>query len=210
MGHTIITNHHNHLLPVHPHLRGAYIFGGKLIVQQSGSSPPTWGIRSRSTKKTIVNRFIPTYVGHTWLACWWPPCFPVHPHLRGAYRNLRHPVTSASGSSPPTWGIRFVNLIHHDISGSSPPTWGILFAITYHPFSDRFIPTYVGHTKAITSPMQSATVHPHLRGAYWSYISTFKVVTGSSPPTWGIHIREKTPRPEKRFIPTYVGHTKKG
>ena len=51
----------------------------------------------------------------------------------------------------------------------------------------RFIPTYVGHTLVVVMPVVSASVHPHIRGAYsLAFCSPIQV---------------------HRFIPTYVGHT---
>ena len=50
---------------VHPHIRGAYSDFTCLRGAKHGSSPHTWGIRNAPDMRMTVNRFIPTYVGHT-------------------------------------------------------------------------------------------------------------------------------------------------
>ena len=172
-----------------------------------GSSPPTWGIPVPGGLVSRVQRFIPTYVGHTGSGRRPGWSGPVHPHLRGAYfivfiRSGRH-----VGSSPPTWGIRpdprsqssfsrfiptyvghtaYLNSKEAAQYGSSPPTWGIPGYGTERQDATRFIPTYVGHT-AFCSPSRGFTaVHPHLRGAYDTRGICTLSLNGSSPPTWGI------------------------
>ena len=157
------------------------------LATTDGSSPPTWGIRwSRYTPPRWA-RFIPTYVGHT---TFFPMSYcvhSVHPHLRGAYRRGDGFRLRAIGSSPPTWGIRC-----HRSAG---------------PNGNRFIPTYVGHTRSRAILALQRTVHPHLRGAYLSRVVGLTWRNGSSPPTWGIRGRVPGNGPGIRFIPTYVGHT---
>ena len=152
---------------VHPHIRGAYAAGRGRFPAPPGSSPHTWGIRKRRNRVYSRHRFIPTYVGHT-RRCTCPPCrCTVHPHIRGAYALW-------GGATTPT-------------RGSSPHTWGIPNAITYQSCSNRFIPTYVGHTRSWKVPGKPSAVHPHIRGAY--------------------HQRHRSGSCIGRFIPTYVGHT---
>ena len=91
---------------VHPHLRGAYIAVEALKQQQNGSSPPTWGIHITVPDDLAQRRFIPTYVGHTHRHRHSRHAGPVHPHLRGAYKQPETQRQSSAGSSPPTWGIR--------------------------------------------------------------------------------------------------------
>ena len=131
----------------------------------------------------------------------------VHPHIRGAYRHVvvAHPFRV--GSSPHTWGIRYI--IHHDKEHL------------------RFIPTYVGHTRSRPVSWTILSVHPHIRGAYdaekrfsadvngssphtWGiryFLCPFQGRDGSSPHTWGIPSEIRGPCFRHRFIPTYVGHT---
>ena len=112
-------------------------------------------------------RFIPTYVGHTPVRVNVPSALPVHPHIRGAYPPAVGWSLHLHGSSPHTWGIRANSGV----------------AMQY----DRFIPTYVGHTRAGDFLLGRWAVHPHIRGAY--------ALGGVAKIT------------DARFIPTYVGHT---
>lgn len=91
---------------------------------------------------------------------------PVHPHLCWAYPSLHLAAISQNGSSPHTWGILY------------PPS--------LHEYDVRFIPTYVRHTLISFSWFASPPVHPHIRGAYLSYLFVFVSNNGSSPHTWGI------------------------
>ena len=70
VGHTLsllgqIVNH-----AVHPHIRGAYEGRAIEVELECGSSPHTWGIHSSPKWRKNLERFIPTYVGHT------PRCNP--------------------------------------------------------------------------------------------------------------------------------------
>ena len=75
-----------HVTPVHPHIRGAYRCGRCPKTNSIGSSPHTWGIQAWPSEYSQLNRFIPTYVGHT---------------QPGSQRGER-----MCGSSPHTWGIQ--------------------------------------------------------------------------------------------------------
>ena len=92
----------------------------------------------------------------------------VHPHIRGAYQFGRFHNTRKLGSSPHTWGIPLDYL-----------------AVVQ---SNRFIPTYVGHTGGGGGGAGG--------------------MSGSSPHTWGIPPDMFVYREPVRFIPTYVGHTR--
>ena len=67
----------------------------------------------------------------------------------------------------------------------------------------------MGHTASIRWSRRICAVHPHIRGAYRFDSSPNNSKNGSSPHTWGI--RSASPRISflSRFIPTYVGHTRK-
>ena len=173
--------------PVHPHLRGAYQGVSAHRVGVCGSSPPTWGILFIAVSLMVLSRFIPTYVGHTISARSFMRQRSVHPHLRGAYVKSTREWLEDLGSSPPTWGIRTASQPYRAIN--------------------RFIPTYVGHTLWRSGRKPNSTVHPHLRGAYDSTSGKFTSISGSSPPTWGIHGVDAFGVVLVRFIPTYVGHT---
>ena len=114
-------------------------------------------------------------------------CRAVHPHIRGAY------IWPANSSAA--------------FFGSSPHTWGIPASETGTHSPQRFIPTYVGHTRSRSGAVFCSTVHPHIRGAYSSCSSTLQINRGSSPHTWGIPIISIVSSRSWRFIPTYVGHT---
>ena len=132
------------------------------------------------------------------------------------------------GSSPHTWGIRSAGFrssrqrrfiptyVGHtscssvsviSISGSSPHTWGIHWAPPGKPAPPRFIPTYVGHTTLSKAPNGRRAVHPHIRGAYARRRFASSKSRGSSPYTWGIRSAGFRSSRQRRFIPTYVGHT---
>ena len=106
VGHTDNTDATNKLATVHPHIRGAYAC-------QPGSCGNS-------------GRFIPTYVGHTGGQADCDLRKAVHPHIRGAYPPSAIFTSWLSGSSPHTWGIRWLDF--------------------HQSKKSRFIPTYVGHT----------------------------------------------------------------
>ena len=172
---------------VHPHIRGAYWVTAATRRVTVGSSPHTWGIPISRQSKIKEDRFIPTCVGHT------PgpsssSCSPtVHPHIRGAYYVCSVCNSICSGSSPHTWGIPSrcssrtpLLAVHPHIRGaygpnhgnptstpgSSPHTWGILHQYPLVRHFQRFIPTYVGHTRWGRCSPLVFPVHPHTRGAY--------------------------------------------
>ena len=177
-----------------------------------GSSPHTWGIRHSGlmrTKHSPVHphirgiyghgpgegqcpiRFIPTYVGYTFVTSATAPANPVHPHIRGVYTACLGLSAPGRGSSPHTWGIPVQFRV---------PKARIRFIPTYVGYTDsvfltgefcvRFIPTYVGYTVRVGRSFNDRPVHPHIRGAY---------ACPTAP-------RRRCPR----FIPTYVGHTRTG
>ena len=155
----------------------------------------------------LSTRFIPTYVGHTpsTTSSHWEK--PVHPHIRGAYRMISRVISTVFGSSPHTWGIR-TNLHPKGCClGSSPHTWGIHKVKLAVVDQRRFIPTYVGHTKAGYNRQRRIAVHPHIRGAYAHIGPSLCDISGSSPHTWGILYPSRLSSAAMRFIPTYVGHT---
>ena len=146
VGHTMLGQIVNHILTVHPHIRGAYSLLRCHSSGGFGSSPHTWGILSGDGVRHVPRRFIPTYVGHTSLERQRFALCSVHPHIRGAYSTLFHVPAMGCGSSPHTWGIHYM------------PYLPILLY--------RFIPTYVGHTSIRPRRQRGSSVHPHIRGAY--------------------------------------------
>ena len=152
----------------------------------SGSSPPTWGIPSRRGCSPIRRRFIPTYVGHTGRQSSSPPDNTVHPHIRGAY-SFRSTGLRPRPLHPHIRGayVHTLDLLS-SVTGSSPHTWGIHEAQQLKAQRDRFIPTYVGHTRSPAVEGPAGPVHPHIRGAYLSVRADRPGKAGSSPHTWGI------------------------
>ena len=133
--------------------------------------------------------------------------YAVHPHIRGAYQFPRPVPVPHIGSSPPTWGIRCSTAPTIDISRFIPTYVGhtALAGWLHRPW--RFIPTYVGHTFRAQWANSMHSVHPHIRGAYPSPFDDCFCKVGSSPHTWGIHNVHQVYQVQRRFIPTYVGHT---
>ena len=92
----------------------------------------------------------------------------VHPHVRGEQIACFLFNMASSGSSPRTWG-------------TVPPSTAI-------PAKSRFIPTYVGNSRARA----------------WERTK----YCGSSPRTWGTAPSQYLAAHEPRFIPTYVGNSR--
>ena len=65
----------------------------------------------------------------------------------------------------------------------------------------------MGHTRTILPDAIVASVHPHIRGAYFMPFRMLLHQPGSSPHTWGIPHNLHPRFIPQRFIPTYVGHT---
>ena len=214
-------------MPVHPHIRGAYLLDGNTWKNGVGSSPHTWGIHRTRSAIVIDFRFIPTYVGHTNLSTSATTVDTVHPHIRGAYCNPLSANGLRCGSSPPTWGILDLHAAHAGERRFIPTYVGHTRAVNpvniycpvhphirgaYHRARNgvahvaRFIPTYVGYTFVAAPVFTAAAVHPHIRGVYADCVPITVSVGGSSPHTWGIPGRGSRLLANVRFIPTYVGH----
>ena len=187
VGHTPPTGVLCTILPVHPHIRGAYEISEETEYSKSGSSPHTWGILQLTASVFGVSRFIPTYVGHTSDLELFHSDFPVHPHIRGAYVHLGPVNTLLHPVHPHIRGAYSgADFLGQTNGGSSPHTWGIQICAGTARMMARFIPTYVGHTSMGTLAALRGSVHPHIRGAYVCIFTTFVVLLGSSPHTWGI------------------------
>ena len=95
-------------------------------------------------------------------------------------------------------------------TGSSPHTWGTHTGAINEWMGSRFIPTYVGNTKADCSVFEKRAVHPHIRGEHVFAVHHLHKIQGSSPHTWGTLHEHLFPLEIDRFIPTYVGNTPPG
>ena len=131
---------------VHPHVRGAHwrkCWGTRTAV---GPSPRAWGSLAVALAVAVWPRSIPTCVGLTPLKPV-PRFLPtVHPHVRGAH-------------DPRGRGCALT-------AGPSPRAWGSQQAAAGDRRARRSIPTCVGLTGQAPDALQSAPVHPHVRGAH--------------------------------------------
>ena len=173
--------------PVHPHIRGAYACRTRPPLPGGGSSPHTWGILRPWTWAGGFCRFIPTYVGHTGWGNYPPaqrrfiPTYVGHTTPPGCLLLTGRFIPTYVGHTAPFCVSARLP------AGSSPHTWGI-----------RSTPTHIPGT---------ASVHPHIRGAYEIKAPISSAGSGSSPHTWGIRAVSASFVCPPRFIPTYVGHT---
>ena len=133
---------------------------------QSGSSPRAWGILIEETPASFAVRFIPTCVGYTSHPRYCRRRTAVHPHVRGVY------------------GLGFFAAFF--LPGSSPRAWGILRVLVINDRAGRFIPTCVGYTWHLDTPLGLTAVHPHVRGVYRIHVEVVLSAPGSSPRAWGI------------------------
>ena len=122
-----------HKPAVHPHVRGEQRAVKWERTKYCGSSPRTWGTGCFSRMGGTCRRFIPTYVGNSFVQNSRFPSSAVHPHVRGEQSFMRETVDSETGSSPRTWGTD-VSRCQRDIAF-------------------RFIPTYVGNRTRSTIEM---------------------------------------------------------
>ena len=131
---------------VHPHIRGAYVVHIRQLFRRDGSSPHTWGIQHAVGRRAVLERFIPTYVGHAYNRTRLYIFNPVHPHIRGAYLSDRQRKACYARFIPTYVGHTYWLIygasrrpVHPHIRGaygfhsvqsrvgfgSSPHTWGI-------------------------------------------------------------------------------------
>ena len=132
-------------------------------------------------------RFIPTDVGNTRMQQLLYQLHPVHPHGRGEH------IADISGIKPE--------------DGSSPRTWGTRFLVKLLGCLGRFIPTDVGNTLYVSAGTASCAVHPHGRGEHFIRFCRYSLLCGSSPRTWGTPPIGLVTETGTRFIPTDVGNT---
>ena len=114
------------LRAVHPHTRGEHRPSRRQNSSSCGSSPHTWGTPHRRHPGLPGHRFIPTHVGNTVSNSPDAKVISVHPHTRGEHQGETVNRGVGVGSSPHTWGTRFLS--------------------SKRPVRFRFIPTHVGNT----------------------------------------------------------------
>jgi len=131
-------------------------------------------------------RFIPTVVGNATIRTAIIRKRTVHPHGRGERTRHLGQDGSIRGSSPRSWGTQRLEP-------------GLIRA-------HRFIPTVVGNALRRFSAFVREPVHPHGRGERTKVSAKNVADTGSSPRSWGTHIRIFADSENLRFIPTVVGN----
>ena len=94
-------------------------------------------------------------------------------------------------------------------TGSSPHAWGTLDDHLGDIGNDRFIPTRVGNTSAVSCARAASAVHPHTRGEHICAGISRSFACGSSPHAWGTRHARVMSAAAFRFIPTRVGNTLK-
>ena len=151
---------------VHPHIRGAYALVRALQRDRTVHPHIRGAYGCAGSRPGRRPRFIPTYVGHTWMhwSCGRSPS--VHPHIRGAYSVHCTYGSLQNGSSPHTWGILVLAHCFHLRFRFIPTYVGHTLGKATELSLERFIPTYVGHTGLSGPPTPRKPVHPHIRGAY--------------------------------------------
>ena len=150
---------------VHPHVRGdhcAWYLSGR---RDSGSPPRAWGSFASTESSPYICRFTPTCVGIMKPYGRSKAATTVHPHVRGDHAAIL--------------------LLPLDNRGSPPRAWGSYQRGTAPPCFRRFTPTCVGIIPHPNRRLQSASVHPHVRGDHLRIRSASSVVTGSPPRAWG-------------------------
>jgi len=153
-----------------------------------GSSPRARGIHPTGLRPEPQRRFIPACAGNTAVTPMRGSGQPVHPRVRGEYRNKRFRKTRHSGSSPRARGI------HHRRNRVRVPA--------------RFIPACAGNTGGLTTCSGGSTVHPRVRGEYQAPDGAGLKVTGSSPRARGIRQFPNIRPSDFRFIPACAGNTR--
>ncbi len=173
--------------PVHPHVRGDYLYAVFAALRHGGSPPRAWGLHTDVDASQIVQRFTPTCVGTTYGDSDSHEKRPVHPHVRGDYSNYFNPPPFIVGSPPRAWGLPHQERLPEQ-------AW-------------RFTPTCVGTTCGYSPSQLGWSVHPHVRGDYTNQASAETGDAGSPPRAWGLRAADCARRQAFRFTPTCVGTT---
>ena len=195
------------MTPVHPHVCGEHRQPQIDIQRRRGSSPRMWGTPELTRTRATRARFIPTYVGNTRPQAR-PPWRPaVHPHVCGEHLFCIIVVASVFGSSPRMWGTRCPSPCPCCSKRFIPTYVGNTRALRHVGGCGRFIPTYVGNTRWRRTRWSPSPVHPHVCGEHTMLPAEPVTLTGSSPRMWGTHQERNRDADDFRFIPTYVGNT---
>ena len=166
---------------------GEHIVWVTSVSSRFGSSPHGWGTRWVFVFIVRFIRFIPTWVGNTYLLFMHHLSHAVHPHMGGEHTPSIASMKLSAGSSPHGWGTRLylkfflsIAAVHPHMGGehifpdrpiiispgSSPHGWGTHIYILAPYFILRFIPTWVGNTSSDSRLARPSTVHPHMGGEH--------------------------------------------
>ena len=115
------------------------------------------------------------------------PVCAEHPHGRGENASTSAQISALLGTSPRAWGkhVRDAHLVRYS----------------------RNIPTGVGKTDSVCSPLGARTEHPHGRGENGQARGNEVEKRGTSPRAWGKLTFPTMKTIRNRNIPTGVGKT---
>ena len=158
-----------------------------MVETMMGSSPHTRGPRLYTGKVPHGPGFIPAYAGSTFFNQLFQLFHWVHPRIRGV-----HPVGAVLAI---LWW------------GSSPHTRGPRRFFLQSILNNGFIPAYAGSTAFDPLMINTALVHPRIRGVHTYLYALGKVWAGSSPHTRGPLFLVMPSPFAFGFIPAYAGST---
>ncbi len=174
--------------PVHPRMRGDNPIPPIRIQAAHGSPPHARGQRHEPPTLRKRERFTPACAGTTGVEPGdaRPPA--VHPRMRGD-----NSVSASERSRP---------------SGSPPHARGQLVCTREGFRCRRFTPACAGTTIALSSPSQSRSVHPRMRGDNSVVPSSSNTSRGSPPHARGQLCPVVASRGVARFTPACAGTTR--
>ena len=168
-----------------PHARGGVSISGVGSTGTSTSSPRTWGCFLRRYVGPSVVAVFPTHVG----------VFPGRPATARWSSSLPHARGGVSDSM-----ARFRYLL-----SSSLRTWGCFQWPAGEAGNQHVFPTHVGVFLPAWVAVSSPLCLPHARGGVSAIRPFFRLVSTSSPRTWGCFFHARRSRDGVRVFPTRVG-----
>ena len=187
VGKTGVDDDDDDLSTVHPHACGENSWRTSGGERANGSPPRVWGKQRTPLADGLVLRFTPTRVGKTCSHLWRVAVVAVHPHACGENRG----------------GL----LCYGEKSGSPPRVWGKRNERTQELYNERFTPTRVGKTGAVSAARPPSPVHPHACGENRVVPAPGPQAHGSPPRVWGKPVGGAQGAVAQRFTPTRVGKT---
>ena len=171
----------------HPRTRGVYGPGGLDGGAETGSSPHTRGLRTRTHEPRHHRGIIPAHAGFTEVSHTVAWRGEDHPRTRGVYCGTAARGRATSGSSPHTRGL--------------PPCAGP------HSPGGGIIPAHAGFTSHRDQRHGDLTDHPRTRGVYSHTMVSAHMVGGSSPHTRGLPGQALGTPQRDGIIPAHAGFT---